>query len=105
MAKHLPDPPGQPDPAARRVIDAIHTYRDDPDRDPVVTTAGLRHIYHAAELAWDHSVAHAKTAATYAAIRQATGDSLGTLQGRIRAHQHRTRGQAIRQPIDPRRQS
>lgn len=98
MAKHLPDPPGQPDPQARRIIDTIHAYLDS-GRDPVDICAGLRHVYHAAELAWDESVDQAKTSIdpdtgrphTYLEIQEATGDALGTLQGRIRAHQSRTR--------------
>lgn len=98
MAKHLPDPPGAPDVEARRIIEAIHDYLDS-DRDPVAITAGLRHVYHAAELAWDASVEQAKTTIdpdtgcpyTYREIQEATGDALGTLQGRIRAHQSRAR--------------
>lgn len=99
MAKHLPDPAGTPDPAARRIIEAIHAYRDSTDRDPVATCQGLRHIYHAAELAWDESVDRAKSTVdpdtgrpyTYLQIQEATGDALGTLQGRIRAHNARVR--------------
>lgn len=97
MAKHLPDPAGEPDRAAQEIIDAIHAYRD-AERDPVTTTRGLRHIYHHAERAWDASVAKAKeavrpngTKVTYADIMDATGDALGTLQGRIRAHRDNMR--------------
>ena len=35
----------------------------------------------------------AKDAATFADIQEATGDALGTLQGRIRAHRLRNRPQ------------
>lgn len=88
MAKHLPDPAGEPDRAAQEIIEAIHAYRDS-DRDEVTIARGLRHIYHQAELAWDASVAEAKIVATFAEIMTATGDAMGTLQGRIRAHRRR----------------
>lgn len=85
MAKHLPPPAGEPESAAKEIIDAIESYRDSA-RDPLVKTRGLRHILQAAELSWDASVDEAKSGATYAQLTEATGVPLGTLQGRIRLH-------------------
>lgn len=97
MAKHLPDPVGEPDAAARLIIKTIEEYLRS-DRDPLVITRGLRHIYHRAELAWDESVAKAKDTVrpdgrkvTYLALTEATGDKMATLQGRIKTYKMRGR--------------
>lgn len=97
MAKHLPEPVGKPDTEAQRILDDIEVYLYS-DRDPLTITRGLRHIYHRAELAWDESVTKAKDTIrpdgrriTYAAITEATGDAMATLQGRIRTYKLRTR--------------
>lgn len=103
MAKHLPDPPGEPDKAARAIIDAIEKYRDDPDRPVVSTAGGLRWIYWMSELAWDESIMRAKESINpetgrkyaFAKIQAATGGALGTLQGRIKAHEHRVAWAAL----------
>lgn len=93
VAKHLPDPAGEPDLGATQIMDMIDAYLAS-ERNPVAITRGLRHVYHHAELAWDASVAAAKESATFAEIQEATGDALGTLQGRIRAHRRRRRESA-----------
>ncbi len=91
MATHLPEPVGEPDAGAAEIIAAIETYRDS-DRSPVAIAAGLRHVYHHAEIGWNAAVAKAKSVSTYREIMDATGDKLGTLQGRIRQHKRRERG-------------
>ena len=90
MAKHLPDPAGEPDRGAREIMEAIDAYLAS-DRDPLVITRGLRHVYHHAELSWDASVAEAEESSIFERIQEATGDALGTLQGRIRAHRARVK--------------
>lgn len=83
---HLPEPPGRPDPAARRIITAINTYLAS-GRDPAAICGGLRHIHHHAEQAWDASIHQARQhGVKFREIQAVTGDGLGTLQHRIRIH-------------------
>lgn len=101
MPKHLPLPPGEPDPQARRIIELIHDYLHS-DRNPIATTAGLRWIYYWAERNFDESLLRAKTAIdpdtgrpyTFRQIREAIGAALGTVQGRIAQARRRRRGAA-----------
>lgn len=88
MPKHLNPPVGEPDPGAAEIIAAIETYRDS-SRSPATIVRGLRHIYWAAEHAWDASLIAARKSLTYAEITAATGDVIGTIQGRIRARTRR----------------
>lgn len=80
VAEDLPAPAGEPVWRTQEIIEAVDAYLSC-ERDPLVITRGLRHIYHRAEMAWDESVAKAKDGATYEKIVEATGDAWSRCRG------------------------